>query len=74
MKQSWRDELCGFKLTMSDLDTAVSKETINLFKEIMKKAMNNETLSQEEYRVIVDTIITITITQESPSVLGLSSS
>ena len=65
MQHSWRDELCGFKLTMCDLDTAVSKETTDKFAKIMKKAMNNAELSQEEYRVIVDTIITITITQES---------
>ena len=32
---------------------------------IMKNAMSNKKLTQEEYRVIVDTLITITITQES---------
>ena len=48
---------------MEDLDTAVSEETINRFIMIMKKAMSNEKLTQEEYRVIVDTLITIT--QES---------
>jgi hypothetical protein len=65
MKNSWRDELCGFNLNMEDLDTAVSEQTINRFIMIMKKAMSNEKLTQEEYRVIVDTLITITITQES---------
>ena len=63
MKNSWRNELCGFNLNMEDLDTAVSEETINRFIMIMKKAMSNEKLTQEEYRVIVDTLITIT--QES---------
>ena len=65
MKNSWRDELCGFKLNMSDLDTAVTEEQIDRFMTIMKKAMNNEELSPEDNRVIVDTVITLTITQES---------
>jgi hypothetical protein len=56
MKNLWRNELCDFILNMEDLDTAV-------FIMIMKKAMSNEKLTQEEYRVIVDTLITIT--QES---------
>ena len=50
---------------MSDLDSAVSQETIDRFTKIMNKAMVNRKLSEEEYRVIVDTLITITITQES---------
>ena len=65
MKNLWRDELCGFNLNMEYLYTAISEETINRFIMIMKKAMSNEKLTQEEYRVIVDTLITITITQES---------
>ena len=64
MKNSWRNELCGCNLNMEDLDTAVSEETINRFIMIMKKAMSNEKLTQEEYCVIVDTLITITITRK----------
>ena len=65
MQNSWRDELCGFNLTMEDLDSAVSEDTIARFITIMKQAMLKEKLTQEEYRHIVDTLITITITQES---------
>jgi len=65
MQHSWRDELCGFRLTMSDIDSAVSQETIYTFTKIMNKAMDNTKLSEKEYRIIVDTLITITITQES---------
>ena len=65
MKNSWRDELCGYNLNMDDVDTAVSEATIEKFISIMKKAMKGERLTQEEYRVIVDTLITLTVTQES---------
>ncbi|XP_028418405.1 uncharacterized protein LOC114543745 [Dendronephthya gigantea] len=65
MQNSWRDELCGFNLTMEDLDTAVSEDTIAQFIAIMKQAMSKTRLTQKEYRLIVDTLITITITQES---------
>lgn len=65
MQNSWREELCGFKLITDDLDTAVSEETIKSFIMIMKKAMKDEKLTPEEYRVIVDALITLTITQES---------
>lgn len=65
MQNSWRDELCGFRLTMEDVDTAVSPETTKRFVKIMEKAMANRKLKAEEYRVIVDTLITLTITQES---------
>ena len=65
MQQSWRSELCGLKLTMCDLDTAVSEETTERFQSIMKKAMDGTKLTEEEFRLIVDALITITITQES---------
>ena len=65
MQQSWRSELCGLKLTMCDLDTAVSKGTTERFQNIMKKAMDGTKLTEEEFRLIVDALITITITQES---------
>lgn len=65
MKNSWREELCGLKLTTHDLDTAVSEETIKQFTKAMKKAMSNIELNPKEYRIIVDTIISVIITQES---------
>jgi hypothetical protein len=58
MKNLWRDELCGFNLNMEDLHTAVPEVTINRFIMIMKNAMSNKKLTQEEYCVIVDTLIT----------------
>ncbi|XP_028416842.1 uncharacterized protein LOC114541052 [Dendronephthya gigantea] len=39
MQNSWRNELCGFNLTMEDIDTAVSEHTIARFIAIMKQAM-----------------------------------
>lgn len=65
MKNSWREELLGFRLTMQDIDTAVSEDTILNFTKAMEKAMEKKTLSGQEHRVIVDTIITLTLTQES---------
>lgn len=65
MQNSWRDELAGFRLNMDDVDTAVSEEKIEHFTAIMTRAIGGEKLTNEEYRVIVDTLITITITQES---------
>ena len=58
MQQSWCNELCGLKLTMSDLDSAVSEETTQQFSNTIKKAMDGKKLSKEEFRVIVDTLIT----------------
>ena len=65
MQNSWREEITGMKLTTHDLDTAVSKEIIEQFSGIMKKAMGRVELTQREYRVIVDTIISVITTQES---------
>lgn len=65
MKNSWQEELLGLKLTTDDLDTAISDQNISNFITIMKKAMSNLKLTQEEYRVIVDTLISLIITQES---------
>ena len=65
MKNSRRDELCGCKLNMSDLDTAVTKEQSDRFMAVIKKAMKDEHFSPEEFRVIINTIISLTFTQES---------
>ena len=70
MQQWWRNELCGLNLTMSDLGSAVSEETTQQSSNTMKKAMDGKKLSREEFRVIVDTLMTITITQESAIRLG----
>ena len=64
-ENSWHDELCGCKLNMSDLDTAVTKEQSNRFMAVIKKAMKDKHLSPEEFRVIINTIISLTFTQES---------
>ena len=63
MKNSWRDELCGFSRTMQDVDTAVCAETTKRFVDIIEKAMGKQKLTGEEHRQIVDTLITLTITQ-----------
>ena len=65
MKNAWRNELCGLNISMEGIDEAVSPDTAKQFSKLMEKAMENQKLAPEEYRLIVDTLITLTITQES---------
>ena len=66
MQNAWRDELYGFRLTMEDVDTALSMDNIIRFLGVMEKVMAKKKLSGAEHRNVIDTlVVTATITQQS---------